>query len=55
VVEPATGAPSWTGCAFAPRCPRAEARCRDTTPLLEPVTGAPAHRAACHFRDEAPA
>ena len=53
--EPAAGVPGWAGCAFAPRCPRAEARCRDTTPMLESVTGAPDHHAACHFRDEVPA
>ncbi len=47
-----TAAPSWQGCAFAPRCPRAEARCRETTPSLDPIAHDPAHRAACHFRDE---
>ena len=26
----------WQGCAFAPRCPRAAAVCRERTPLLEP-------------------
>jgi oligopeptide transport system ATP-binding protein len=34
-------------CAFAPRCPRAAARCRETRPALE---GAGAHaQVACHF------
>ncbi|MBI3514819.1 MAG: ATP-binding cassette domain-containing protein [Proteobacteria bacterium] len=44
--------PRWTGCAFAPRCPRAEDRCRTETPALEVTPHAPGHRAACHFRDE---
>jgi oligopeptide/dipeptide ABC transporter ATP-binding protein len=34
------------GCAFAPRCPRAAARCRAERPLLT-VTGAAS--VACHF------
>ncbi|MBO2454246.1 dipeptide/oligopeptide/nickel ABC transporter permease/ATP-binding protein [Actinomadura barringtoniae] len=33
------------GCAFAPRCPRAEERCRETDP--EPVTQGNGHRVAC--------
>jgi oligopeptide/dipeptide ABC transporter ATP-binding protein len=33
------------GCAFAPRCPLAEARCRDEAPRLLPV--GPAHASAC--------
>ena len=33
------------GCAFAPRCPRAEARCRESVPPLREV--APGRRAAC--------
>jgi oligopeptide/dipeptide ABC transporter ATP-binding protein len=36
-------------CAFAPRCPRAEARCRAERPALRPV-GAGA--AACHFAEQ---
>ena len=51
--EPAREAPSWTGCAFAPRCPRAEDRCRREAPTLAPVAGASGHDAACHFRNEA--
>jgi peptide/nickel transport system ATP-binding protein len=35
------------GCAFAARCPRAEARCRVEVPVLRPV--APDQRAACHL------
>jgi oligopeptide/dipeptide ABC transporter ATP-binding protein len=34
-------------CRFVGRCPRAEARCREAMPLLEPVS--PGHSAACHF------
>ncbi|MBV8168218.1 MAG: ABC transporter ATP-binding protein, partial [Alphaproteobacteria bacterium] len=51
--EPARETPSWTGCAFAPRCPRAEDRCRREAPALAPIAGTPEHGAACHFRDEA--
>ena len=36
------------GCHFAPRCPLAQAKCRDEVPALAP-TGASARRAACHF------
>ncbi|WP_138467148.1 ABC transporter ATP-binding protein [Poseidonocella sp. HB161398] len=35
------------GCHFAPRCPRATARCTAEAPPLAPV--APAREAACHF------
>ena len=35
------------GCAFAPRCRFADARCRSEAPELTPVPGQPAHRAAC--------
>jgi peptide/nickel transport system ATP-binding protein len=34
------------GCAFHPRCPFAEPRCRTETPAL--VTGAGGHAVACH-------
>ena len=40
------------GCRFAPRCPRAEDRCRSELPLLRdprPGTSTVDHRAACHF------
>ncbi len=47
----AGGAPSQTslglGCAFAPRCPRAEARCHAEAPSLREI--APGHLASCHF------
>lgn len=36
-----------TGCAFAARCPRVEARCHSEAPALRTV--APGHVAACHF------
>jgi len=36
------------GCAFHPRCPLADARCRAETPALRPI--APGHRVACHRR-----
>jgi oligopeptide/dipeptide ABC transporter ATP-binding protein len=35
------------GCRFAPRCPRADARCTAERPLLREV--APGRRAACHY------
>ena len=35
------------GCAFAPRCPRAQARCRKGKPELHEI--APGRRAACHY------
>ena len=34
------------GCAFHPRCRKAQARCREERPVLEPATG---QRVACHF------
>jgi len=44
------------GCAFHPRCPRAEARCRVERPVLAPPAGRdPAHLAACHFPLSPPA
>jgi oligopeptide/dipeptide ABC transporter ATP-binding protein len=38
------------GCPFAPRCERAEARCREEFPALIEV--APGHQSLCHFADE---
>jgi len=35
------------GCAFHPRCPMAEARCRTDPPALREI--APGHRVACHL------
>ncbi len=38
------------GCAFHPRCPRAEARCAVERPVLDPAPErGPEHRVACHF------
>ncbi|WP_166027435.1 ABC transporter ATP-binding protein [Streptomyces chilikensis] len=43
-----------TGCAFAPRCPLADARCHTHTP--EPVVAGPGgHRVTCHHHDDLPA
>ncbi len=40
-----------TGCAFHPRCPRAQEVCRRERPPLEPVPGGGVgHLAACHFK-----
>jgi peptide/nickel transport system ATP-binding protein len=44
---PPAEAPSGRGCAFAPRCPRAEPRCREEAPALRTV--ASDRQAACHF------
>jgi oligopeptide transport system ATP-binding protein len=41
------------GCAFHPRCPRAQrGRCDVETPRLLEVTGGSGHRVACHFPEE---
>jgi oligopeptide/dipeptide ABC transporter ATP-binding protein len=40
------------GCAFHPRCPRAEQICSEQRPQLAAVTGTEDHLAACHFRNE---
>ncbi|MGW7098630.1 ABC transporter ATP-binding protein [Streptomyces sp. NPDC054838] len=37
------------GCAFAPRCPKAAARCTGERPELEPYGEGPARAVACHF------
>ena len=40
------------GCAFHPRCPFAEGRCREEVPALEALAvEAKGHLAACHFAD----
>jgi oligopeptide/dipeptide ABC transporter ATP-binding protein len=41
-----------TGCAFHPRCPRAEEVCVLCRPALERVGAGAEHSAACHFRAE---
>jgi peptide/nickel transport system ATP-binding protein len=38
------------GCAFAPRCPWAEPRCRDQRPLLRSLGAG--HAAACHRAED---
>jgi len=35
------------GCAFHPRCPRAQASCSAVVPTLQPQAGAPQHAVAC--------
>ncbi len=40
-----------SGCAFHPRCPRAEDICRVDTPLLRPVEGHEHRRSRCHFAE----
>ncbi len=42
-----------TGCAFHPRCLRAEPVCSRARPSLEGIGQAESHLAACHFREEA--
>ena len=41
-----------TGCAFAPRCAMAQARCSQSSP--DPVALAPTHQARCFFADAVP-
>lgn len=47
---PATPANRPTGCAFHPRCPLAQERCRSEQPSLREV--APRRWSACHFAEE---
>ncbi|MGC4938097.1 ABC transporter ATP-binding protein [Kribbella sp. DT2] len=47
---PATPANRPSGCAFHPRCPRAQDRCRTEVPLTREV--APGRWSACHFAEE---
>jgi peptide/nickel transport system ATP-binding protein len=44
---PPEAPPPGGGCAFAPRCPRAEPRCHAEAPALRPV--GPGREAACHL------
>jgi len=44
--QPPSPGDSSGGCAFAPRCPRAAARCRTERPQLQEVSGA---QVACHY------
>ena len=47
----AAAAAGGAGCAFAPRCPDAGARCLREAPLLRPLAGDGGHDAACHFAE----
>jgi peptide/nickel transport system ATP-binding protein len=40
-----------SGCAFAPRCPKAEEECRESEPSLSAASD-PDHDAACYFPDD---
>jgi oligopeptide/dipeptide ABC transporter ATP-binding protein len=51
--EPPSPVDRPSGCAFHPRCPRAEAVCAREAPVLLPA-GRGDHAAACHFRHEDP-
>jgi peptide/nickel transport system ATP-binding protein len=39
------------GCPFHPRCPKAQAICREAEPALEAAPGRDGQAAACHFKD----
>jgi oligopeptide transport system ATP-binding protein len=43
-----------SGCAFHPRCSMAQDRCKAEAPIFEPLSGQPAHSAACHFKEQVP-
>jgi peptide/nickel transport system ATP-binding protein/oligopeptide transport system ATP-binding protein len=54
-LQPISGSPPdksarFTGCAFAPRCPRAEARCTAEAPELRRIL--PNRESRCHFAEE---
>ncbi|MGD0811846.1 MAG: oligopeptide/dipeptide ABC transporter ATP-binding protein, partial [Acidimicrobiales bacterium] len=51
--EPPSPTARPTGCAFHPRCPRAEPLCAAERPELLPAPAGSSRLAACHFRDEA--
>jgi peptide/nickel transport system ATP-binding protein/oligopeptide transport system ATP-binding protein len=40
-----------SGCAFHPRCPKAQALCKTEAPLLMPAPGRARQLVACHFKD----
>ncbi|MBI5362341.1 MAG: oligopeptide ABC transporter ATP-binding protein OppD, partial [Planctomycetes bacterium] len=40
------------GCAYAPRCPLARARCGEAPPPLAELPGTPERRSACFFASE---
>ena len=37
------------GCRFHPRCPYVMGVCKETEPMLKPVTDQPTHLQACHL------
>ncbi len=45
---PSAAAPP-SGCAFHPRCPRAQAKCRTELPVLKHMHGSSEQMVACHF------
>jgi oligopeptide transport system ATP-binding protein len=56
-LSPITGSPPDlrfipSGCAFHPRCPHAQDRCRAEVPLLRPMDDQVTHKSACHFAEE---
>jgi oligopeptide transport system ATP-binding protein len=50
--EPPSATARPSGCAFHPRCPRAETICSVERPELEPLQNDRPGLAACHFRDD---
>ncbi len=50
--EPPSPTARPSGCAFHPRCPRAEPVCATERPELLPAPAGSSRLAACHFRDE---
>ena len=42
------------GCAFAPRCPKAQADCHQAVPALDSISKSRDHRAACRYPHEGP-
>jgi oligopeptide/dipeptide ABC transporter ATP-binding protein len=40
-----------SGCAFHPRCPKAQAICKTEAPSLLPAPGREQQLVACHFKD----
>jgi glutathione transport system ATP-binding protein len=59
VLSPIPGVPpspgAWPpGCAFHPRCERADDRCARDLPVLDPVPAGEPHRVACHHPVSAP-
>ena len=58
-LEPIPGSPPSAinlpeGCAFRPRCPHAQSRCREEEPQLRSLDPQGLHRSRCHFAEELP-